>query len=361
MRKFIISTAIGSLSLGFYSCSFNEAGEVRQANKIKDQEIREPKLATVVSARPEFFITLPGELLPYEEVDIFPKVRGFVKKIYADRGAYVQKGQLLAVLEAPELTEAYMAKKASGQTAYQKYLFSKQAYDRLKSASLKSGSVAAIELERACSQLLADSAVYESSRAEAAVSRQLKDYLQIRAPFSGIVTARNFSEGALTGENNSLPVFRLAQTDKLRLTLAVPEKEKTALHAETEAVFTLIDMPGEEFKARFSRSSETVDTKLRSVIAEFDVDNRDKKMTAGQYAKVKLSLRRKEHTFWVPKTSVVHSQSGTFLIKAENGTAQRVPVLTGIDKDSVLEVFGNLEAGEKILFKGSEEVKEGPF
>lgn len=87
-------------------------------------------MATVILDKPEFAITLPGELKPYEEVSIYPKIKGFIKKIYVDRGSYVRKGQLLAQLEAPEIGEQYSARQSATGTAYQKYLFSKQSYNR---------------------------------------------------------------------------------------------------------------------------------------------------------------------------------------------------------------------------------------
>ncbi|MCH9112756.1 biotin/lipoyl-binding protein, partial [Legionella pneumophila serogroup 1] len=143
------------------------------------------KLAVVLSDRPSFTVTLPGELKPYEEVNIYPKVKGFIKKLYVDRGSYVRKGQLLAQLEAPEIGAQYAAKTSTTSSTYQKFLFSKQSYQRLKEAAKKNGAVATIELERAYAQYLGDSAAYHSSRSEAAASGQIQRYLRITAPFNG--------------------------------------------------------------------------------------------------------------------------------------------------------------------------------
>jgi hypothetical protein len=110
------------------------------------------KWTAVKTDQPQFSITLPGELKPYEEVNIYPKMTGFVKKIYVDRGSYVRKGQLLAQLEAPEIGAQYAARASSSSTAYQRFLFSKQSYLRLKEAARKEGAVATFELERAYAQ-----------------------------------------------------------------------------------------------------------------------------------------------------------------------------------------------------------------
>ena len=343
------------------SCSAKD--EKSEHTEIEKKQPAVPlfKVATVVLDKPGFAITLPGELKPYEEVSIYPKIKGFIKKIYVDRGSYVRKGQLLAQLEAPEIGEQYSARQSASGTAYQKYLFSKQSYNRLKEASKKNGSVATIELERAYSQLLGDSASYKSSRSEASASGQINKYLRITAPFSGIITGRFISEGALVGDNatGGEPLFQLAQQNRLRLTVAIPEKQAQALLPETKATFSVVDFPGKKFNATLSRNSGALDVASRSVIAEFDIANAGTELRAGQYAKVNIQLMRAQPTLWVPATSIVQAQSGVFVIKIENNITKRIPVQTGVVKDSLTEIFGDLQAHDTILLKGSEEMKEG--
>jgi membrane fusion protein, multidrug efflux system len=319
------------------------------------------KWTSVKADQPQFTITLPGELKPFEEVNIYPKMKGFVKKIYVDRGSYVRKGQLLAQLEAPEIGAQYAARTSTSSTAYQKFLFSKQSYQRLKEAARKEGAVATIELERAYAQYLGDSAAYHSSRSEASASGQLQAYLRITAPFTGIITNRFISEGALVGEGGMQgnPLFQLTQESRLRLEVAIPEKQAQALSAGTKATFTLIDYPGKTFTATLSRNSGALDTRTKSVVAEFDIDNTGNELRSGQYAKVSVQLKRKQPTLWVTASSVVQAQTGVFVVKNEANKTKRVPVQIGVTKDTLVEVFGNLNVGDQILLKGSEEIKEG--
>lgn len=342
------------------SCSNNSQPSKKEGANVQKAKPA-PKLATVQSVQRDYAITLPGELLPYEQVNIYPKIKAFVKKIYVDRGSYVRKGALLATLEAPEVGEQYSAQRSSSSTAYQKYLFSKQAYERLKEASRKNGAVAGIELDRAYAQLLGDSAAYQSSRSQASASGQLGEYLTIRAPFEGVITGRFNSEGALVGEGNGKtePLFTLAQQNKLRLTVSIPEKEAQWLPVGTKASFIVVDLPGKVFSASLSRNSGALDQSTRSVVAEFDLDNAQGSLRAGQYAQVTIQLKRATPTLWVPSTSVVQAQSGVFVIQVQNGETRRVPVQTGVRRDSVMEVFGDLSAGDRVLMKGSEEVKDG--
>ncbi|WP_018613977.1 efflux RND transporter periplasmic adaptor subunit [Segetibacter koreensis] len=358
MRSFIYSAIVVSLVV-LQSCGGKQE---KPAHETEEKQTATPtfKVATVVSDKPAFTVVLPGELKPYEEVSIYPKIKGFIKKIYVDRGSYVHKGQVLAQLEAPEIGEQYSARQSASGTAYQKYLFSKQSYNRLKEASKKNGAVATIELERAYAQLLGDSATYKSSRSEASASGQMNKYLRITAPFSGVITGRFISEGALVGDNASHePLFQLAQQNRLRLTVAVPEKQAQALLPKTKATFSVVDYPGKKFNATLSRNSGALDVASRSVIAEFDIDNAGTELRAGQYAKVNIQLMRLQPTLWVPTTSIVQAQSGVFLIKVENNITRRIPVQTGVVKDTLTEVFGDLQAQDKILQKGSEEIKEG--
>jgi RND family efflux transporter MFP subunit len=360
MRSLIFLTVFISMLI-VQSCSDNKEKTSVAASEKKQKAAPSFKMATVQEDQPQFTITLPGELKPYEQVNIYPKIKGFVRKVYVDRGSMICKGQLLAQLEAPEIGEQFAARKSATNTAYQKYLFSKQSYHRLKQASKNAGAVAAIELERAYAQLLGDSAAYSASRSEAAATGSMQNYLRITAPFSGVITGRFISEGALVGEGgvNGAPLFQLTQQNKLRLTVAIPEKQAQALLPGTKAVFTVVDLPGKLFTGTLSRNSGALDVSSRSVIAEFDIQNPDGELRAGQYAKVKIQLMRPQPTLWIPSTSVVQAQSGVFVIKKDAGIAKRVPVQVGVERDSLIEVFGDLQAGNIVLLKGSEEVKEG--
>jgi RND family efflux transporter MFP subunit len=360
MRNFIYPLLIISIIV-LQSCYGKKKSTEETEAKKEQVAVSSFKVATVVSQQPDFSITVPGELLPYEQVNIYPKVKGFIKKLYVDRGTQVVKGQILAILEAPEVGEQYGASQSSTNASYQKYLFSRQTYQRLKEASQKNGAVATIELERAYAQLLGDSAAYKSNLASSSASGQMNKYLRITAPFSGIITGRFFSEGALVGDNagKSEPLFQLSQQNNLRLTVGIPEKEARSLPVGTKATFTVVDFPGKIFTATLSRNSGALDVASRSVIAEFDIQNPDGQLRAGQYAKVVIQLKRAHPTLWVPATSVVQAQSGVFVIKSEENITKRVAVQITGNKDSLMEVFGDLKMGDTILQKGSEEIKEG--
>lgn len=329
------------------------------AEKPKTTKTAAVQLVSPVLDQPDYLLDLPGELKPYEQAMLYPKVKGFVKQILADRGSKVVKGQLLALLEAPEITQQYLAAKSDENRFYEDYLYSRQSYERLKKAALKPGAVAEIELDRAMSKFKSDSAAFASVKARTGAAAQLQQYLRITAPFDGVVTDKNVSVGALVGENSSAALFVVTQTKKLRLTVAIPEKHAQSVNKETKVSFTVNNHPGKVFQSSLSRRSEVLKQESRAVTAEFDVQNHSGKLGGGEYAQVKLQMRRTAPTFWLPVSSIVTAQSGVFVISVENDTAKRVPVELGIRKGELQEVFGVLKPEDQIVKTGSEELTEG--
>ncbi|MCX2739011.1 efflux RND transporter periplasmic adaptor subunit [Pontibacter anaerobius] len=345
------------LSLGACTGSA-ENTQVSQEN----EQVTVPKVPVVTVQRdqPEYALSLPGELQPYEQVDIYPKVKGFIKTLHVDRGSHVKQGQVLATLEAPEVNQQLSAAKAQAQKLYEDFVYSKQALKRLQQAAAKDGAVAAIELDRASTKVRSDSAAYVAAKASASSISSMRGYLTIKAPFDGIITARNFSVGALVGEASAqaTPLFSVAQQSRLRLVVAVPEKHAQSLDEDTPLTFTVSNRPGKVFHATLSRNSKVLNQKLRSVNVEFDVDNRENALSGGEYAQVQLKLQRPDSTVWVPASSVVNAQSGVFVLKVENNKVQRVPVVEGMRRENLQEVFGNVTTGDLVVLKGSEELKE---
>ncbi|MGJ1420157.1 efflux RND transporter periplasmic adaptor subunit [Sphingobacterium spiritivorum] len=317
------------------------------------------KTAPVQVINPEYEISVPAELKPYEQVSVYAKVTGFVQRLYVDRGDRVRKGQLLAVLEAPEMQQQYLSDKSNEQKVYSDYLYAKQAYDRLITASKTTGAIADIELDRAKSAMESAKSAYDASKAGTAHSSQLQQYLRITAPFDGVITQRNISVGALAGAGSNIPLFMMAQSNKLRLTLSLPEKHASSVQQEMYATFTVSSQPGKTFEAGLSRTSGLLDQQDRSLTLEFDVNNPSDELQGGDYAQVKLKLKRKNPTNWVQTRSILNTQSGTYILTLNNDEVKRIAVHEGIRLDTLTEVFGNLDPEDKIIIKPSEEIKEG--
>lgn len=353
-RYVILSLAILSSTIFFTACKDNAPTEKTATTPTATVDLSTSPLQEL---NPVYSITVPGEIKPYEQVALYAKVSGFIKHLYVDRGDHVKKGQLLALLEAPEMNQRALSDQSIQDKAYSDYLLAKQVYDRLVEASNTTGAVAQIELERAQSTMNSTKSTFESAKASTAQAKQLQDYLRIVAPFDGIITQRNLSNGSLVGNNGNTPIFEMAQNNQLRLTVAIPEKHAGAIQQTTVATFTISAHPGEQFTAQLSRSSGVLNQQDRALILEFDLDNTNGKLQGGDYAQVKLALQRKQPTLWMATKSILNTQSGNFVILKKGDQLSRIPVELGVQLDTLTEVFGALQSEDLVINKPSEEMK----
>lgn len=331
------------------------------------------EMTLVKSLQPSLPIVLPGELKPWNKTNIVAKVRGYVGKVSVDRGALVKKGQTLAVLEAPEVVAELnhaKARAASAEASVIEQRAKRQAsrltYKRIVETSKTDGAVSANEMDVAYARMMADSALadaaaqnLQAAQAQLASQTQLVNYLEVRAPFDGTITERNISPGDLVGSDGAKPLFILEDRSKLRLTIAVPENLSNSIEDKSVVSFSVQADPLKRYEAKFARSSNTLQESNRSMIAEFDFDNKEGDLKAGMYAEVRLPVQRNKPTLFVPKTSVIHSTEGVFLVKINNNNAEWVTIQQGNSLDSLVEVFGAIREGEKIVRLANEELRNG--
>ncbi|WP_158962624.1 efflux RND transporter periplasmic adaptor subunit [Myroides fluvii] len=353
-RYTTLSLALLSCALFFTACKDNNPTEKTQTKQTVALDLSTVALQEL---NPTYSITVPGEIKPYEQVALYAKVSGFIKHLYVDRGDYVKKGQLLALLEAPEMNQRALSDQSIQDKVHSDYLLAKQVYERLLEASHTTGAVAQVELERAQSMMNSAKSAYESAKASTAQAKQLQDYLRIVAPFDGIITQRNVSNGSLVGHNGSSPIFELAQNNQLRLTIAIPEKHAGSIPQGTTATFSISAYPGEQFTAQLSRTSGVLNQRDRSLTLEFDLDNSKGKLQGGDYAQVKLELQRKQPSLWIETKSILTTQSGNFVLTQNGDQLSRIPVELGVQLDTLTEVFGALNKADLIIKKPSEEMK----
>ena len=304
-------------------------------------------------------IELPAELLPYEQAALFARVQGYVKEIKVDLGDKVHRRQTLALIEAPELQTKYAEFESSLQAAKAKFMSSMDVYQRLYKASQAktAGIVAPVDLERSRNQLMADSASYESARKLAQSYKEVAGYLVLEAPFDGIVTARNADRGALVGNNQMILTVQNNRT--LRLRIAVPELYVASGTAKKEVNFRVDAYPEKLFTATLSRKSGSIDPVTRTEQWEFNYDNKSNELKAGSFAYVKLNLQRSGNSFVIAPVAIVTNQERKFVIRVKNGKAEWVDVRQGMSTDKGIEVFGNINNGDTLLSRATDERKPG--
>lgn len=332
-----------------------EASTVQEAKPVTG-------IAIVKKGRLSSSLKIPGELQPFQEVDLYAKVNSYVKKLYADVGSEVRQGQLLASLEAPEITSQLSASEAHLKSFEAIYIASKSNYERLLETSKTPGTISPNDLDIARARQNSDLAQYKAAQSAYEEIMNTRNYLQVRAPFSGIITARNVSQGAYvgpSGKGSDAPMFTLQTQRRLRLAVSVPEAYTPYLTDKSEATFTVVSLPGQVFKARINRLAGALDQRFRSERTEMDVLNDDRKLMPGMVAEIIIPLPAKESTLLVPAAAIVNSTERIYVIKITDGKAQWIDVQKGRISDKAAEVFGRLESGDTIIATGSEEVRNG--
>ncbi len=304
-------------------------------------------------------ISLPGELLPNESVQIRAKVQGYIKKLNVDIGSKVRRGQVLALIDAPEINSRVKELNEKVKAANSRYQSSKDYYDRINNASKTDGVIAGSELQRTKNQMMADSSEYNAAMFAASSYRQIGNYLAIIAPSGGIITKRNIDVGSFVGNTNEKPLFELDDNSTLRLRVSVPEIYTGAVLMNNAAEMTTLSFPDKKFKAKLARKSGSIDNQTRSEIWEFEVPNQNNELIPGSYANVKLNFIRSAPSLVVPVSSVVTTLERKFVIKLSGNITQWTDVRTGFTMGGKQEVFGELNAGDTIVLKPTEELKSG--
>ncbi len=303
-------------------------------------------------------IILPGELLPYERVDVFPKVSGYVRTLDVDIGSPVIKGQRIAVIDAPEV-KSKLGEGIGELTASEaKYQNSLDNYNRMLQASKTEGVISASELQRAKSQMREDSGRVEAFRSTLESYSQVGNYLVIKAPFTGVVTQRNVNTGSFVG-TDSKPIIVIEDISRLRMRVAMPEALTGLQVKDNKVQFSTKAMPNQFFAAFLVRKAGSIDAATRTEIWEFEVDNRKKILKSGSYCNVALDVERDGNSFVVPSSSVVTTMERQFVIRIKHDSVQWVDIMQGLTLPDKNEVFGSLFEGDTLVVKGNEELKTG--
>ena len=304
--------------------------------------------------------SLPGQLVPFNEVNLFPKVNGFVKQLFVDRGSIVKKGQLLMILEAPEMEAQLQSANSRYMQAQENAQASKEKFERLKEAAKEPGSVSPLDLDNANSKMKADLAMAQSDHSNVEAVRTMQGYLRIYAPFDGMIVQRNVSPGALVapGKETDQPMLIIQDINKMRLTVYIPEDYVDKVNLTQPARFTFNAMPGQEHTAKISRSANALGS-MRQEAIEIDVINQNGKLKPGMYAEVKIPMVSGAKSLLVPNSAIVRSTEKEYVIVVRNGQSNVIDIKEGLASNDSTEVFGNLRPNDKILLHASDEIKQG--
>jgi RND family efflux transporter MFP subunit len=305
-------------------------------------------------------LVLPGNTQAFIDSPIYARTNGYLKRWYVDIGARVQKGELLAEIETPELDQQLRQAQAELATAEANLNLSQITSERDENL-LKTHSVSTQERDNAVNANAANKATVESNRANVGRLEQLQSYEKVYAPFDGIITARSTDVGALidAGANAPKELFHIAAINKLRVYVAVPEVYSRAAVTGAPADLTLDEYPGELFHGILVRNANSIDAVSRTLLVEVDVDNSNRRLMPGAYVQIHLKLPAGARSLTVPSNTLIFRRDGLQVAVVRNGMAELVRVAPGHDYGDSMEILAGLQAADDVILSPSDSLISG--
>jgi membrane fusion protein (multidrug efflux system) len=367
---FIFSlTLLGCGSSAVEQSQTNEGTDAGSPQRIATAPVESQKLDTTLS--------LPAQITPYEAVDLYPKVTGFIDTILVDRGSRVKAGEVIARLSAPELVAQRSQAEAGLHTAEAqlaaaraKFASDRGTYLHLAAAAQTPGVVAGNDLQVAEQTAAADNAQLEAASNNVQAEReslrgvaQLESYLEIRAPFDGVVIQRNLHPGALvgpaSGQSGTQPIVQIESVSRLRVVVPVPEAYVAGVREGQQVTFNVPAYPGRTYRAPIARISHDINQNTRTMQVELDLRNADAQVTPGTFTSVEWPIHRSYATLFVPSTAVTSDQQRTFVIRVNRGKAEWLDIKTGVTVNEKTEVFGDLQSGDVVVTNATDSIRSG--
>jgi membrane fusion protein (multidrug efflux system) len=297
-------------------------------------------------------ITLPGNVLPYQEATLYAKVAGYLKSINVDKGDSVKGGDLLAEIEAPEMLADLLKAKAEAEAAQ---LDSERVLEARKKAS-----------DLVMPQTV-DAAIMRSDVAIAGARRieTLLGYAKITAPFSGIITKRWVDPGALipAATSSSAPksaaVVTLMDFTTVRIDVAIPDTEAPFVKRDLPVKVAVDELAGRTFDGAITRYAYALDESTRTMATEIEISNPDLVLRPGMWASVEIELQKKENALLIPAEALVTEKNKNSVFVVRDNKAQKVSVTTGFDDGVNVEVLKGCGPGDAVIVAGKQSVTDG--
>jgi RND family efflux transporter MFP subunit len=331
-------------------------------------------------------LVLPGNIQAVAEAPVMARATGYIKKRYADIGDRVKQGQVLADIEAPELGQQIRQAKAAidqanqtvqqaeaglvqgranenlarvtrdrYQTLFTQNVISRQERDTYQ-AQYEVAEANVQALEKAIGAAKSNAAAAEANLARL---NELLGYQTVRAPFAGVITVRNIDAGALVNEGNTL-LFRIAQIDRLRTYLNVPQADADSVRVAQRAKLVVPDLNGRTFTGAVARTANALDPATRTLLVEVQIDNAGGALMPGMYAQVDLSVPRKNPPLMIPADAlVVRADGPQVAVVNSDGKVHYTRVALGRDLGAHLEALSGVNDGDRLAVNPSDVVREG--
>src|SRR6267142_999832 len=327
-----------------------------------DMAVPTVSVVTPKRAAPLQEITLPGNVQPFTQSPIFARTNGYLKRWYFDIGAHVKKGELLAVIDSPEVDQQLQAARSNLLTAQANLELATITKDRYQGLK-KTNAVSQQDVDNAVGTYNANKAIVEADQAVVEQYSALVSFEKVYAPFDGVITARNTDIGDLinagSNANARTDLFHMAQPGKLRVYVNVPEEYSQATTPGLTADLTLAEFPGRTFTGKLVRTAEAINYTTRTLLAEVDMNNPSGQLLSGAYAEVHFKVPGHASTYILPVDTLLFRKEGLNVAIVENGKAKLVPVMPGRDFGDTIEIISGLQGNESVISSPPDSIVAG--
>ena len=307
-------------------------------------------------------IILPGNVQPFITAPIYSRTNGYLKKWYFDIGAHVKQGQLLAVIETPEVDQQLQQARSNLLTAQANLelaAITKARYQGL----LKSNAVSQQDVDNAVGAYNANKAIVEADKAAVEQFAALVSFEKIYAPFDGVITARNTDIGDLinsgSGGGVKTDLFHIAQPGKLRVYVNVPEEYSRGIKVGMTADLSLAEFPGRKFQGKLVRTADAINVATRTLLIEVDVDNPTGTLLTGSYAEVHLQVPTLASTYLIPVNTLLFRSEGLHVGVVKDGKVLLTAVTPGHDFGDQIEIVSGLKSGDQVIVNPPDSITSG--
>lgn len=290
-------------------------------------------------------LTLPGQIQPYRQTPLYARTQGFLRRWYVDIGALVKQGQVLAIIEAPELDQDIARAQADQQLAQTNL-------DRLESVKLP-GAVSTQDIDTRRSGVAV-------ARANLRRLQDLKALQQIRAPFSGIITSRTAEVGNLVSPGTGQPLFIISELGTLRVFVDVPQTYFRYIKVGMPATVTIPELKGQAFRGQVVRTSGTLRTESRTLLTEVSIPNPKRELPSGLYSQVKFDVIATNAPVLIPANALQITPQGPRVVVVEPDQRVRfVPITLGRDYGTTIEAASGLTGQERVVTNPNDRLRDG--
>ena len=339
---------------------------VRARTKLKAETAQVALTAvSVVSPKqtaPAEEIILPGNVQPFITSPVYARTNGYLKKWYFDIGAHVKKGQLLAVIETPEVDQQLQQARSNLSTAQANLelaTITKTRYQGL----LKTHAVSQQDADNAVGTYNANKAIVQADQAAVDQYAALVSFEKIYAPFDGVITARNTDIGDLINSGSSTGVktdlFHIAQPGTLRVYVNVPEEYSRGIKVGMTADLALAEFPGRTFQGNLVRTADAINMTTRTLLVEIDVANPTNTLLTGSYAEVHLKIPTQASTFIIPVNTLIFRSEGLRVGVVKDDKVTLTPVTPGHDFGNQIEIVAGLKPEDQIIINPPDSIVTG--